>query len=126
MYGEIVEKLNRLADMQSQYDAINQRFTEARNNLITREVAMQIDALEEERKNALRAVDEGIKTLESDVKESVLQQQKTVDGVYLQAVYCQPRITWDTKGLEGYATAYPELLSFRREGNPFVTIRKMR
>ncbi|MCG3145996.1 MAG: hypothetical protein HONDAALG_03775 [Gammaproteobacteria bacterium] len=47
----------------------------------------------------------------------------TVKGAALSAVYAKGRVSWDNKALEGYAVAHPELLAFRSEGAPSVSIR---
>jgi hypothetical protein len=45
------------------------------------------------------------------------------NGTYLQALIVAPRITWDTKALQVYGTLHPEVLEYRRVGEPSVQIR---
>lgn len=64
--------------------------------------------------------------METTVKELVLNAGVTVKGERLQAVYAKGRVSWDAKGLEGYATAVPEIIRFRTEGAPSVSIREVK
>ncbi len=41
------------------------------------------------------------------------------------AIYSKGRMSWDGKRLDGYATAHPEILAFRSEGQPSVSIREV-
>lgn len=64
--------------------------------------------------------------METTVKELVLNAGATVKGERIQAVYAKGRVSWDAKGLEGYAAAVPEILRFRTEGAPSVSIREVK
>ena len=62
-------------------------------------------------------------SLMEELKAEVLQLGETVKGTALQAVLNSGRVTWDSKGLEGYAVANPQVLTFRKVGEPSVTVR---
>jgi hypothetical protein len=119
----ISEKLNRLADMRSQIDAINLHYRELRQSIIPAEIQDQLNDMEVEQQSTLEAAKIGISQLENEIKSEVLGFGESVKGDYLQAVWSKPRVTWDTKALEGFAAAHPELLEFRKVGKPSVTIR---
>lgn len=72
---------------------------------------------------AKQAIQEAEKTIAEETKEMVLAIQETVKGAELQAVVNSGRVTWDSKGLEGYAVANPAVLHFRKVGEASVTIR---
>jgi len=57
------------------------------------------------------------------LREDCISVGESVKGSHLQVVYSSPRVTWDTKGLDGYAIAHPEITIFRREGKPSASIR---
>ena len=57
------------------------------------------------------------------IKVEVIAAGQTISGEHHQAVYSKPRVSWDSKGLEGYAVAHPEILVFRTEGSPSVSLR---
>lgn len=117
------DKLNRLADLQSQADVISQRYQEMIDSLITPDILAQIADIEAEKATALEALQEGISRLTSEVKAEVLGAGATVKGAHLMAVWANGRVSWDTKKLDGYAAAHQELLAFRSEGEPSVSIR---
>ena len=123
--SEIVEKLDRLADLQSHVDIINLRFDKLREDVLTPEIKAQLEDIEAERETTLESVQGGMESLEAEIKDAVVLQGATVKGKLLQAVWSKPRVTWDTKALEGYAAGHPEIMPFRKEGKPSVSIRGM-
>lgn len=66
-----------------------------------------------------------LEEVEEEIKASVLSIGVTVTGKEYKAVYSDGRVTWDTKGLDGYAVAHPEISAFKREGKKYVYIRKV-
>lgn len=60
---------------------------------------------------------------EAAVKTYVLATGAGGHGTYLQAIIIAPRITWDTKAMEVYSTLHPEILPYRKVGEPSVQIR---
>jgi hypothetical protein len=42
---------------------------------------------------------------------------------YLQALIMAPRVTWDNKAMQVYSTLHPEVLAYRKVGEPSVQIR---
>ena len=73
-----------------------------------------------EREAELKAA---IATSEQQVKEMVLATGATAQGTYLQALIIAPRVTWDNKAMAVYATLHPEVLAYRKVGEPSVQIR---
>jgi hypothetical protein len=62
--------------------------------------------------------------LEAQIKAQVLEAGRTIKGTYHSFVWSKPRVSWDTKALDGYAAAHPEIAQFRTEGSPSVSVRK--
>lgn len=60
---------------------------------------------------------------ETAIKTYVLATGAGGHGTYLQAIIIAPRITWDTKAMEVYSTLHPEVLPYRKVGEPSVQIR---
>lgn len=121
---DITEKLDRLADMQSQRDVLDLHYQDLRNSLISPELAEQLNDIEFEKNEALIAVDRGIASLTEEIKADVLKAGKTVKGAHLQAVWNKPRVSWDSRLLDGLAIALPQITAARREGEPSVTLRR--
>lgn len=89
-------------------------------------VQLECDVIQAKFEDAVAPLQARLTELESQVRGDVVYHGESVRGAGLQAVYSKPRVTWDTAGLDGYAVAHPEILAFRREGAPSVTIKSMR
>lgn len=122
---DIVSKLNRLADIKSQADVINIHFDQLHDSILTPEIRAQLDDIEAERTTALEAALAGAKELESEIRAGVAAFGTTVKGSHLMAVYGKGRVSWDDRALSGYAIDHPEILAFRKTGEPSVAIRKV-
>ena len=66
----------------------------------------------------------GLGGLEEATKKLVLELGYTVTGTEYQAVFSEGRVTWQTDHLDGFAEAHPEILKFRNQPKPSVSIRK--
>jgi hypothetical protein len=122
MSTDIVTKLDELAELQAAQDVTRLDYDAKRKSILA-QVQDQLDALDAEYQSLLGVAGERIGNLESEVRALVLANGASVKGTKLHAVYTKGRVTWDTKGLDGYAAAHPELATFRKEGTPSVTIR---
>jgi hypothetical protein len=119
------EKLNRLSQMQAQADVIRLHFDDLRKSILTPEIQAQLDDIAAEERTSLDALQGGIDELTAEVKADVLNAGATVKGDYMMAVYNKGRVSWDTKGLDGFAIAHPEMAAFRKTGEPSITLRKI-
>ncbi len=108
--AEIQDLLDTLADLKAQQTELAQPFVE------------QINALEKEVAEATAGIAEQIAALERAVKRAIIAHGASVKSTRMHAIYVQPRVTWDTKRLDGYAEAHPEIKTFRRVGKPSVRI----
>lgn len=122
---EITEKLDRLSELQAQLDALRLHYDGLKADILTPELQQALSEIDADAKEALEATRGGIDNLTAEIKEDVIKSGTTVKGKYLMAVWNKGRISWDTKGLDGYAVAHPEMSAFRKEGDPSVTLRKI-
>jgi hypothetical protein len=60
---------------------------------------------------------------EAAIKAYCLETGAGAHGTYLQAIIIAPRITWDNKAMQVYSTLHPEVLAYRKVGEPSVQIR---
>ena len=111
---DIKAALDRLAELRAERIVIAEPFDN------------QIMGLEMERDIATAAIVGKEASLEENIQAAVAEQQKTVKGDALQAVYTKGRVKWNARGLAGYAVAHPEIETFRSVGKPSVSIRKIR
>ena len=121
--NEIKSMLDKLADYQAQAAAVNMEKQALIDSIYTAEIKARINEIEAEFAGKTEGVSENIAALEAEIKKAVTQNGASVKGTFLHAVFAKGRVSWDTKSLEGYAAAHPELLTFRKEGDPSVSIR---
>ena len=48
---------------------------------------------------------------------------ESLRGSTYQAIYTRGRVTWDAAAMNEYSRDHPEVLPFRKEGQPSVTLR---
>ena len=120
---QIKNKLEQLAEFKAQKDIASLDMQALIDAIYTPEIKAQIKEIEEEFAYQTQAVDENIKLLEDEIREAVIEHGESVKGSAFHAVYMKGRVSWDGKFLDGYAVDHPELLHWRKEGNPTVSIR---
>jgi predicted transcriptional regulator len=120
---EIEQKLDQLAEFQSERDVAMLEKQRLLDEIYTAEIKARMAEIEAEFSNKTEAVNKNIAALEAEIKQAVITHGASVKGSVLHAVFAKGRVSWDTKSLDGYAAAHPELLSFRKEGDPSVSIR---
>ena len=123
--NSIKEKLDRLDDMYAQATVINMHYDELRNGILTEKIRNELDEIEAERSTTLESVQEGIGKLEAEIKDGVLLVGESIKGAHIQAVWNKARVSWDTRALDGFAAAHPEILTMRKIGKPSVSLRKV-
>lgn len=119
----IKTKLNRLADLQSALDAIAIKKQALIDAILTDAIKAQLADIDAEFQPAIDAANDGVSALTAEIKQDIISHGASVKADFLHAVYAKGRISWDTKGLDGYAVAHPEIASFRTQGQPSVAIK---
>jgi malate synthase len=95
------------------------------DSVITPEIKAKIAEIDAEFAPKLEALNEKKAELENILKSSVLHYGTTIKGKYHAFTFTKGRTSWDSKSLEGYAAAHPEILAFRTIGEPSVSVRKV-
>lgn len=121
--NEIKSKLDQLAEYQAQRDAAMLEKQTLLDEIYTAEIKARMAEIEAEFSAKTEAVASNIAALEAEIKQAVITHGASVKAAFIHAVFSKGRVSWDTKSLDGYATAHPELLSFRKEGEPSVSLR---
>ena len=91
--------------------------------VITPEIKAQLENIDREIDPVIEKFNARAAELADLIKAEVIAAGETISGEHHQAVYSKPRVSWNSKGLEGYAVAHPEILVFRTEGSPSVSLR---
>lgn len=119
---QVVGKLQRLADLRAAADVARLDY-EAKRAEVLKKVQAELDAIDLEIKPVLDAAEENATALEAEIKNDVLLRGESLRGSVYQAVYVKGRVSWDNRGIADYARSHPEVLKFRKEGQPSVTLR---
>jgi hypothetical protein len=118
----IAAKLDELAEIKAATEVTRLDY-EGKRAEILKAVQAELDALDAEYKPLMDVSAERAAALEAEIKQDVLRLGQSVKGSTLHAVFYHGRVTWDTKSLDRYADAHPEVLEFRKEGEPGVQLR---
>ena len=117
------ELLNEYTNNLAEIDLLNGNKQELIDKVITPEIKAQLENIDREIDPIIEKFNARVAELADLIKAEVIAAGQTISGEHHQAVYSKPRVSWDSKGLEGYAVAHPEILVFRTEGNPSVSLR---
>lgn len=116
-------KLDLLAELESQGEEIEHAYDERRKALIPAEVQAALDLVDADYE-AKRAENSARReALKDQIILDVLAGGETVKGRFIMAVWNKGRVTWDNKKLDGMMALVPGLSAARSEGKPSVTFR---
>lgn len=125
MARSIAAKLDELAELRTAAELTRADY-ETRRAAILQSVQAELDALSAEFEPLFEAVEERTRDLEEEIRQDVLAYGQSVKGLEIQAVYNRGRVTWDSKRLDAYAERHPEIIAFRKEGEPSVALRHIK
>ena len=120
--NEIRTKLDQLADLRAASDAIALQKQALIETVLTPEIKAKLADIDAEFAEKSAAVVEKAAALEAEVRQAVLEYCASVKGTFLQCVWAKGKTTWDTKTLDGYALAHPEINVLRKVGEPTVRL----
>ena len=115
--------LNEYSDNLVGIELLNAEKQKLIDTVLTREIKEKLAEIDAEFTPKVDALNSRNTALIDTVKGEVLATGQTLNGSYHQAVFTKGRVSWDTKALDGYAAAHPEVATFRKEGQPSVSIR---
>lgn len=118
----VAGKLERLTNLCGAADVARLDY-EAKRAEILKKIQAELDVLDAEYKPILESAEENIAALENEIKTDVLLYGESVSGGSYRASYTQGRVSWDNDGMAKYAASHPDVLQFRKQGNPIVTLR---
>jgi hypothetical protein len=121
---DVLQQLHALEDLQIQQQLLHLEKQALIDTVLTDEIRQQIADIDLELAPREDALAGALARSTEAVKSAVAMYGKSVTGEHLQAVYVRGRESWDSRGLQGYAMAHPEVLVFQRVGEPSVSIRK--
>jgi len=117
------EMLNKYSDNLVGLDSLRLEKQAVIDTVLTPEIKEKLAEIEAEFAPKVEALSAENERLAAQIREQVLELGATVSGDFHQAIFTKGRVSWDTKALDGYAAAHPEVATFRKEGQPSVSIR---
>ena len=121
---DIYGKIEQYSDLTFGIDSINQEKQALIDEVLTPEIKEKLAEIDAEFDPKVDEIAQQKSMLESEIKQEILEAGRTIKGTYHSFVWSKPRVSWDTKALDGYAAAHPEIAQFRTEGSPSVSVRK--
>ena len=119
------EMLENLTEYYAQLDVLQMQKDELLETVMPDEIKQAIADIKAEFETKENAVKENMAALEEQVKQAVIEAGETSKGGALQAVFNKGRVSWNNKKLEGLMIAFPKLAEARKQGDPYVSIRKV-
>jgi len=121
---DIYEKIEQYSDCCFGLDAIEAEKKQLIDSVIPPEIKDKLAEIDAEFDPKVDDISQQKSMLEAEIKQEVLEAGRTIKGTFHSFVWSKPRVSWDTKALDGYAAAHPEIAQFRTEGSPSVSVRK--
>lgn len=126
MNTNTVEKLDHMAQLYQVRDSLVEAAANQSNQAIPKKVAQRLAQIQENLNAQLAPLQTEINMLREQIEEEVKTAKQSVKGQFLHAVFANGRISWNNDALAGYAEAHPEILKFRKVGEPTVAIRQVK
>jgi hypothetical protein len=120
-----LENLNKLAELDAQRNITEMEKEKLVQSVLTPEIKQHLRDIDDEFAPQLEAINNERSQIEAEVRNDVMVSGESVKGDFYRASYVQGRTLWDTKALDGYAAAHPEIVQFKKEGAPSVRISKV-
>lgn len=120
-----MDKLEQLGKLYKERDRLTLNMERMIDDATPDDVKEKIKEIKEEFEAPLDTVSNRISALELDVQESVKALGRTVKGSEWMAVYNRGRVTWKSEVLDALAITYPTVLDARKEGSPYVVIKRI-
>ncbi|MGZ9223442.1 MAG: hypothetical protein ACXW4Q_15155 [Anaerolineales bacterium] len=118
----VAEKLDRFSNLRNAAEFTRLDY-ETKRKEILKQIQPELDALDAEYQPVLEAANDNLATLENEIKTDVLLCGESVSGGIYRACYTQGRVSWDNEGMTRYAALHPDVLQFRKQGQPIVSLR---
>ena len=124
LLSEVKNRIRELKRQKDELETIEAEMEELIAGVLSPEQIDKINDIKIEYGHHIERQKNVVSQVQSEVKNSVLKYGSSVKHSGLHAVWSKGRVKWDSNRLDGYAVAHPEILEFRGEGKPSVSIRE--
>jgi hypothetical protein len=121
----IKKKLDLLSILHTELDGLRLEKKRLIDESLPPEYGTRVSEIEQEFAHKEETARRNIETLAAEIRFDTLAFGRSVRGSEYQAVWSKGRISWDDKSLSVYARAHSEILPFRKEGEPIISIRRL-
>lgn len=121
----IKTKLDELANLRAAHDAITLQKQALVDSILTDEIKAKLADIDAEFLGKHEVINDKANPLEAEIKQAILAHGASVKGAFLHAIWMKGRVSWQSKGLDGYMVAHPEIATFRTEGEPTCSLRNI-
>jgi hypothetical protein len=121
----IAEKLKRLSSLHTEREALTAQKQALIDQVLTPEIKKRLEEIDAEFAEKEAGAAANIEALDGEIKQDTLALGESVKAAGFHAVWTKGRVTWDSKGLSAFSESHPEILQFRKEGEPSVSIRHL-
>jgi phage host-nuclease inhibitor protein Gam len=104
----IKQKLDRLAEYNAHKMIVQNDKQRLIDAVLTDEIKAKIAEIEDEFADQITIVEASINNLQTEIKADIVSYGSSVKGQVYHAIFMKGRVSWDTKGLDGFAVAHPE------------------
>lgn len=119
----IEQLLDQLAEIRSMLDVLRMQKQDAIDLVLTPEIRAELEAIDAEFSDKASAGELHAAQIEAQIKAAVVEHGASVKSTHLHAVYSKPRVSWDSKKLDGMVALIPQIAEARKIGAPSVSIR---
>jgi hypothetical protein len=121
----IRKKLEMLSILHAQLAGLRSEKQRLIDESLPAEYRTRVSDIEQEFAQKEETARSSIESLAAEIRADTLAFGRTVRGSDYQAVWSRGRVSWDDKELSLYAWAHSEILPFRKEGKPVISIRRI-
>ena len=122
--NRINASLEILAELTTSLEKLTNEYEKAKSDATPMTIKRKLRTIERVYAPKLDAARDRISDLTASIRTDTVSYGESVKNAGYHAVYAAGRTTWETQKLDGYAAAHPEILEFRKDSGPYVTIRK--
>jgi hypothetical protein len=120
---EIKQALDDLANLRAAHDAITLQKQALVDSVMTPEIRAKLADIDAEFLGKHEAINDKANPLEAEIKQAIIENGASVKGTFLHAIFMKGRVTWDAKALDAYAYTHPQIMGWRKEGEPTCSLR---
>lgn len=111
-----------VARMRAEYDRLKRERDNAILDLLTTEQATALQKTYDNLDAMIVPLGHAVAERIEEVKDECLALGRSVSGEGARVVYNTGRTSWDNRGLDIYSRTHPDIMKFKKMGNPYASL----